>query len=59
MSDHNLAYLEKENAKTNLSKALRKYLTATHGFDMNDREITSELEDVFSDLGKNYSICEN
>jgi hypothetical protein len=59
MSDQNMAYTDKENAKSKLSESLRKYLTAAHGFDMNDDEITSELEDVFSDLGKNYSVCEN
>jgi hypothetical protein len=59
MSNQNQAYSDKEQYKMRLSSALRNYLTAAHGFDMSDDEITSELEDVFSDLGKNYSVSEN
>lgn len=47
---------EKEDAREVLQTAVASYIKAAEAHEMDDDDMTSELENVFTELGKNWDI---
>jgi len=56
MTNETEKYTKKEEAKSNLEAALKEYIKAAEGFEMDDVDMVIEVEGVVANCGKSWGI---